>query len=145
MRQDIFRGHLETLVLAVLADGPRHGYAISQELAARSDGVLSYPTGSLYPAMRRLEEANLISGSWRSVTAASGGHSSAAAASGGQSGEAAASGGQGNGAGTAAGRQRRTYELTAAGRRALATDKADWRQFTAAVEAVLRLRPTDPN
>lgn len=43
MRQDLFRGHLETLVLAVLADGPRHGYAISQELAARSDGVLSYP------------------------------------------------------------------------------------------------------
>src|SRR5947209_3201046 len=108
MNQDIFRGHLEGLILAVLEAGPTHGYAISQQLAARSDGLLSYPTGSLYPALRRLEQAGHIRATWSAV---------------------------GN-------RNRRTYELTTAGRRALATERSDWQTFATAIQNVLRPRPT---
>jgi len=67
MNQDVFRGHLEGLILAVLEAGPVHGYAISQQLTTRSGGLLDYPTGSLYPALRRLEQAGRIRSSWASV------------------------------------------------------------------------------
>jgi PadR family transcriptional regulator, regulatory protein PadR len=107
MNQDILRGHLEALILAVLEAGPAHGYAISQQLATRSDGLLSYPTGSLYPALRRLEQAGQIGACWSEV---------------------------GN-------RQRRTYKLTTAGRRALAAQRADWQTFAAAMHKGLGLHP----
>jgi PadR family transcriptional regulator, regulatory protein PadR len=104
MRPAAVHGHLDGLILAVLEDGPRHGYAIIEALQARSGGALDLPTGTVYPALRRLERAALLSGSWSTV----------------------------------GGRKRRTYTLTRAGRHALATERSEWTQFTAAVEAVLR-------
>ncbi|GAA2756725.1 helix-turn-helix transcriptional regulator [Actinopolymorpha rutila] len=67
MKADIVRGHLDALLLATLADGPLHGYAIIEALQARSGGVLDLPTGSVYPALRRLERARYISGQWSIV------------------------------------------------------------------------------
>jgi PadR family transcriptional regulator PadR len=67
VRPDAVRGHLDGLLLGVLEAGPRHGYAIIEALAARSGGTLELPTGTVYPALRRLERAALLTGSWSTV------------------------------------------------------------------------------
>ena len=58
------KGHLDVLLLAALADGPRHGYAVKEALRDRSGGRFDLPTGTVYPALHRLEAAGLISGTW---------------------------------------------------------------------------------
>lgn len=67
MKADLVRGHLDALVLATLENGPLHGYGIIEALFAASGGVLELPTGSIYPALRRLETARYISGRWSVV------------------------------------------------------------------------------
>src|SRR5690348_12635914 len=67
VKADALRGHLDALLLAVLDDGPRHGYAIIEALQARSGGALSLPTGTVYPALRRLERTGLVRSSWSTV------------------------------------------------------------------------------
>jgi DNA-binding PadR family transcriptional regulator len=103
MRAETLKGHLDGLLLASLEAGPRHGYAIMEALRAGSGGQFDLPTGTVYPALRRLERAGLISGTWSAE----------------------------------AGRQRRVYELTPAGRGALAAERGTWRLFSAAVTALL--------
>ncbi len=99
MKAQALHGHLDALLLAVLEQGPRHGYAIIEALRARSGGTLDLPTGTIYPALRRLERAGLVASTWSTVN----------------------------------GRERRTYELTEAGGRALAGERAGWREFSATV------------
>jgi PadR family transcriptional regulator, regulatory protein PadR len=60
------RGHLDGMLLAVLADEPAHGYAVAQALKARSTGVFDLPEGTIYPALHRLERAGLLASSWAS-------------------------------------------------------------------------------
>lgn len=67
MKADALRGHLEALLLAVLDDEPRHGYAIIEALQERSGGALNLPTGTVYPALRRLERAGLVESAWSTV------------------------------------------------------------------------------
>jgi DNA-binding PadR family transcriptional regulator len=67
VRPDSVRGHLDGLILSVLEAGPLHGYAIIEALQARSGGALDLPTGTVYPALRRLERATMLSGSWNTV------------------------------------------------------------------------------
>jgi DNA-binding PadR family transcriptional regulator len=67
MRGEELKGHLDALLLAALEDGPRHGYAVIEALRASTGGRLDLPTGTVYPALRRLETAGLISGSWSVV------------------------------------------------------------------------------
>jgi PadR family transcriptional regulator, regulatory protein PadR len=67
MKADALRGHLDALLLAVLDDEPRHGYAIIEALQERSGGVLNLPTGTVYPALRRLERAGLVQSAWSTV------------------------------------------------------------------------------
>ena len=64
MRSDLLRGHLDGLLLAVLADAPGHGYELSQRLTQRSGGELGVPEGSLYPALHRLERGGLVESAW---------------------------------------------------------------------------------
>ena len=64
MANDLLRGHLDSLLLAVLAEAPGHGYELSRRLASRSDGHLDVPEGSLYPALHRLERGALVASSW---------------------------------------------------------------------------------
>jgi DNA-binding PadR family transcriptional regulator len=97
------KGHLDVLLLATLADRPKHGYAVKEALRDGSQGRFDLPTGTVYPALHRLETAGLIAGEWSTV----------------------------------AGRRRRSYRLTEAGRRRLADDRASWREFAAAVTTML--------
>ncbi len=67
MRAEELKGHLDALLLASLENGPRHGYAVIEALRQSTGGRLDLPTGTIYPALRRLEEAGLITGSWSVV------------------------------------------------------------------------------
>ena len=67
MRGDALKGHLELLILSVLADNPLHGYAVIEELRRRSDEIIDIPEGTLYPALHRLAKAGLITASWSEV------------------------------------------------------------------------------
>ena len=58
------RGALRALVLAALADGPVHGYALARSLEARSRGTLKIREGSLYPALHELELDGSVKASW---------------------------------------------------------------------------------
>jgi PadR family transcriptional regulator, regulatory protein PadR len=61
----LLRGNTPTLVLAVLEDGPLHGYAIAREINRRSDQALQCKQGTLYPALHALEQDGLIRGEWQ--------------------------------------------------------------------------------
>ncbi len=64
MRAEILKGHLDLLLLTLLADGGVHGYAVIRELRRRSGGVLDIPEGTIYPALHRLEDAGLLASDW---------------------------------------------------------------------------------
>ena len=57
--------HLELQLLALLDDGPRHGYALRQELRRRSAGSFDLLPGTLYPLLRRLETGGLVESGWQ--------------------------------------------------------------------------------
>ena len=99
MKAQALHGHLDALLLAVLEAGSLHGYAIIEALKARSGGNLDLPTGTIYPALRRLERAGYVESAWSTVN----------------------------------GRERRTYQLTSAGRRALTSERTSWQEFSATV------------
>jgi PadR family transcriptional regulator len=101
------KGHLDVLLLAALEPAPQHGYAVKEALRERSGGRFDLPTGTVYPALHRLERDGLIAGTWSMVD----------------------------------GRRRRTYQLTAAGRRRLHVDRGHWREFAATVTTLLETRP----
>jgi len=107
MRAEALKGHLDGILLAVLEQGPCHGYAIMEALRERSGGQVDLPTGTVYPALHRLERAGLVKANWS----------------------------------TAGGRRRRVYELTRAGWRALDSERGAWREFSAAVTALLQPAP----
>lgn len=67
MRAEELKGHLDALLLAALEDGPRHGYAVIEAVRQATGGQLDMATGTVYPALRRLESAGLITGSWSVV------------------------------------------------------------------------------
>ncbi|MFI8851636.1 helix-turn-helix transcriptional regulator [Streptomyces sp. 891-h] len=67
MKTEAVRGHLDGLLLAVLEDGPLHGYAIITAVQERSGGALELRTGTVYPALNRLERLGLLAGDWQSV------------------------------------------------------------------------------
>jgi PadR family transcriptional regulator PadR len=60
VRGEPLKGHLDTMLLAALRDGPTHGYALVRLLEQRSDGVFVLGEGTIYPALRRLERAGLL-------------------------------------------------------------------------------------
>jgi PadR family transcriptional regulator PadR len=112
MRPEALKGHLDGMLLAALEPGPRHGYAIMEVLRTGSGGQFDLPTGTVYPALHRLERAGLVAGTWSE----------------------------------SGGRRRRVYELTPAGRRTLDAERGTWREFSAAVTALLEpaARPVTP-
>jgi DNA-binding PadR family transcriptional regulator len=70
MRAEELKGHLDALLLAALEGGPRHGYARIEALRQDSGGRLDLPTGTIYPALRRLTAAGLQTlAAWREFAA----------------------------------------------------------------------------
>ncbi len=67
MKSDALRGHLDALLLATLDGVQLHGYAIIEALQKRSGGALDLPTGTVYPALRRLERAGHVASEWSTV------------------------------------------------------------------------------
>src|SRR5262249_8191153 len=101
MKAEVLKGHLDGMLLATLEDGPRHGDAVIAALRTGSGGQFDLPTGTVYPALHRLERAGLVRSSWSTV----------------------------------AGRRRRTYQLTTAGKGVLRAERSNWRDFSDAVSA----------
>jgi PadR family transcriptional regulator PadR len=63
--QDSLQGALDVMVLKILSRKPRlHGYAIMTAIEETSDGVLRVEEGSLYPALRRMEESKWLRSEW---------------------------------------------------------------------------------
>src|SRR6266851_6549266 len=64
-RRELLQGTLDLLVLQTLRWGEQHGYGISQAIRIGSNDVLRAETGSLYPALHRLEKRGLIKSEWK--------------------------------------------------------------------------------
>ena len=64
-RIELLQGTLDLLILQTLQWGPRHGYGISQAIRASSGEILQVDTGSLYPALHRLERHKWIDADWK--------------------------------------------------------------------------------
>jgi len=64
-RIELLQGTLDMLILQTLQWGPQHGYAISQSIRGRSGEVLQVETGSLYPALHRLEKQGWVTSQWK--------------------------------------------------------------------------------
>jgi PadR family transcriptional regulator PadR len=62
---ELLQGTLDLLVLQTLTWGPQHGYGITQAIRARSREALQVDTGSLYPAVHRLEREGSIESEWK--------------------------------------------------------------------------------
>ncbi|MEX1257756.1 MAG: PadR family transcriptional regulator [Gemmatimonadota bacterium] len=63
-RIELLQGTLDLIILQTLRWGPRHGYGISQMIRANSSELLQVETGSLYPALHRLERRGWIKADW---------------------------------------------------------------------------------
>ena len=63
-RLELLQGTLDMLILRTLLWGPQHGHGIGQAIRQQSEELLKIETGSLYPALHRLEKRGLLAASW---------------------------------------------------------------------------------
>ena len=94
--QNLTRSGNEALILASLAEGPRHGYQLAVDIEERSGGVFRFRHGTLYPILHKLEKDGIIKGVWSEE------------------------GPRG---------KRKSYALTARGRRFAREQRESWRDF----------------
>ena len=114
--QELIKGTVVPVVLALLKDRPRYGYEMVQLVNARTNGALDWSEGTLYPVLHKLEADGLVSAEWQAA-------------------------GGGDAAGKKGGaRRRRYYSLSRAGRRELERRSAEWKAFTSAVGEFLGRR-----
>ena len=104
---ELKRGSIQLCLLALLAKQEKYGFQILHELRERSNGFFDLKEGTLYPALRRLEERGFVQSHWKEP-------------------------GPGEG-----GMPRKYYRLTDRGRAALSEAVAVWREMTAGAERVL--------
>jgi PadR family transcriptional regulator len=64
-RIELLQGTLDLLILRTLLAGPAHGHAIAKHIQLTSEDLLQVETGSLYPALHRLEAKGWIAPSWK--------------------------------------------------------------------------------
>ncbi len=104
---DQLRGHLETLILAVLEQGDAHGLEILQRLDSKGCGLLKLKEGSLYPALYRLESAGAVVAVWEKQSPGR------------------------------RGAPRRIYRLTGKGGKKLARGRTDFHTFAATLGSII--------
>ena len=63
-RLELLQGTLDMLILRTLQWGPQHGHGIGQTIRAQSEELLKVETGSLYPALHRLEKRGWLKSEW---------------------------------------------------------------------------------
>src|SRR6476660_4818964 len=63
-RMELLQGTLDVLILRTLLGGPKHGHAVAKYIQRTSEDLLQVETGSLYPALHRLEAKGWIAASW---------------------------------------------------------------------------------
>ncbi len=107
-RIELVQGTLDMLILKTLQWGPQHGYGIVQALHAQSGEVLQVETGSLYPALHRMERQGWVRSEWKL---------------------------------TESNQRARFYQITAAGKKQLASYHDRWRQMVDAIAAVMQMKP----
>lgn len=66
--RELLKGNTPTVVLAILAEGPLHGYQIAKEMRRRSEDALELGSGVLYPILHRMEDRGWIEGAWEQST-----------------------------------------------------------------------------
>lgn len=64
MGREPFSGHLDMLLLAAVQARPMHGYAIIEHVRQTSAGQFDYAEGTIYPALRQLEDDGLVASRW---------------------------------------------------------------------------------
>ncbi len=106
-QKQLLKGNTQTLILAILRDQPRHGYAIAREIERRSDNGVTFHDSTLYPALKKLESDGLIVGAWEAWES------------------------------TDNAPPRKSYRLTDAGAVELEKRLTDWSQFVRAINAIL--------
>ncbi len=63
-RMELMRGTLDLMILRTLLAGPSHGHAIAKHIQRTTDDLLQVETGSLYPALYRLEAGGWVAATW---------------------------------------------------------------------------------
>jgi PadR family transcriptional regulator PadR len=63
-RMEFLQGTLDVLILRTLVAGPAHGHAVAKHIQRTSEELLQVETGTLYPALHRLEAKGWIAASW---------------------------------------------------------------------------------
>jgi PadR family transcriptional regulator, regulatory protein PadR len=109
---DLLKSASDLVVLSVLADRPLYGYAITKQVAARSNGAVRLTPGVLYPLLHELEKQGLLVSSWDTVQA------------------------EGN-EDEGRGRKRKWYRLSAKGRKRLTQRAAAHRAYQALIESFI--------
>jgi DNA-binding PadR family transcriptional regulator len=64
MQGEVLKGHVDAMLLAALARGPAHGYAIIESVRAGSGGAFDLREGTVYPALHRMEQSGLVRSRW---------------------------------------------------------------------------------
>lgn len=59
-----FRSDMEAVILGVLEEGPKHGYAIVKSLFLQTNGMVKLGEGQLYPTLHKMENAGLVTAEW---------------------------------------------------------------------------------
>ncbi len=106
--QDLIRGSIIPIVLALLKERPMYGYEMVKVVNARTGGRFEWREGTLYPALHKLEADKLVRSKWEAVT-------------------------QGPGAG----KSRKYYYLTKKGLKEYAHRAEEWKEFSMAVNACI--------
>jgi PadR family transcriptional regulator PadR len=109
--KELVRGSLAPIILRLLDERPMYGYEMVKLVNSRSNGLLEWKEGSLYPTLHRLEADRLIRAQWQSLP---------------------------NSRGAAGERQRKYYAITRRGRSAMKERSAEWNTFSAAVGMLLK-------
>ncbi|MFW6154363.1 MAG: PadR family transcriptional regulator [Planctomycetota bacterium] len=106
---NLIRGTVTPMVLAMLAERPMYGYEIIKLVHARTDGKLQWKEGTLYPALHKMQADGLLAAAWQQPPAD----------------------------GDAPPRKRKYYRLTRKGKTQLARQARQWKELSDAVDAVM--------